>query len=351
MPFFLKLLYFLQTGRTRPETREEVEARLHSDRLWGTKTRRISGIKIILICFFSLAIIAKLVLQAVTGSSFDLDLRTGFSLLYGGAIVLCFIWVLRRLFVWRYGASENAGEFPQSSGCGMVVLIVIGAVSLLTLYKRHSYDASLERKSVPLVDTAPESESEAERADTPADYERQALIARLDELYNGVNSRWRADVAAAGASGKLGEIPPVLDVTAKAPDVWQVRNLARSPACVRLIRVAELPGGRVQRCRLDAATECVEISAGMARQIALAPQDGSPGCREAKLEFRVGTPTLPEPSWWSATALKDFDVPDEASSKPYTNWTAGRLRGEITLLESIPADPNRAARWRRELSR
>ena len=109
MPFFLKLLYFLQTGRTRPETREEEEARLHSDRLWGTKTRRISGIKIILICFFSLAIIAKLFLQAVTGSSFDLDLATSFSLLSVGAIVLCFIWVLRRLFVWRYGVSEIAG--------------------------------------------------------------------------------------------------------------------------------------------------------------------------------------------------------------------------------------------------
>jgi hypothetical protein len=26
------------------------------------------------------------------------------------------------------------------------------------------------------------------------------------------------------------------------------------------------------------------------------------------------------------------------------------LRGEITLLESMPVDPNRAARWRRELA-
>ena len=148
MPFFLKLLYFLQTGRTHPETSEEKEARLSSDRRWGTKSRPISGIKVIIICFCSLAIIASLVLQAVTGSSFDLevtDLLTGFSFLYVGAIVLFFIWILRKLFVWRYGASESAGEFPQSSGCGMVVLIFVGAVGLVTLYIRHSYDASLER--------------------------------------------------------------------------------------------------------------------------------------------------------------------------------------------------------------
>ncbi len=354
MPFFLKLLYFLQTGRTRPETSEEKEARLSSDRRWGTRSGPISGIKIIIICFCSLAIIASLVLQAVTGSSFDLDvtdLLTGFGFLYVGAIVLFFIWILRKLFVWRYGASESAGEFPQSSGCGMVVLTVVGAVGLVTLYIRHSNDASLERKTVPLVATARESEPKAERANNPADYERQALIARLDELYAGLSSRWRADVAVAGASGKLGEIPPMLEVTAKAPDVWQVKNLARSPACVRLIRVAELPGGRLQRCRLDAATECVEISVGRSRQFALAPHDGSPGCREAKLEFRVGTPAFPDPSWWSATALQDFDVPDAASSKPFTHWSAGRLRGEITLLESMPSDPNRAARWQRELSK
>jgi uncharacterized membrane protein len=343
---FLKLWYFLRTGSTRPETWKEEKYRLRRG------IPRIGGIATIFITFCVLAIIAKLVVEGMTGTSFHLSVEglvSGFVWLIFALIALIFIVFLRKLFVWRYGDSESSGEYPGTMGCGMFVFIIIGAVGLLTLYIRHSYEASRKAVVVPLVTADSESGPKAERANTPELVERQALIGKLDDLYAVLNSRWRSDVIGAGASDAPGVTPPMLELTAKSPGRWLVKNLARTPACVRLVRVVELPGKLLQRCRLDTATECVEIGVGTSREISLAPEDGSPGCRDAKLEFRVGTPTLPEPSWWTATALRDLDDPVLALGKSREDWSAARLRSEITLLETMAADPGRAARWRREL--
>lgn len=350
MKFFVKLWYFLRIGRTTPETWDEQRARERR------KEPLIGGFKVILLAFVFLAIVAKLIIESLTGNSFDLSIEgllTGFALMWCAAIVVFFIVILRILFIWRYGEPTQYGEFKPGGGCGTALLIIVGVAGLLTLYIRHSYDNSQDhRTTAPLIVAEPEPGSEpaprVERANVTGSPEQLALIARLDALYADVSARWRADVSAAGASGELGTVPPMLEITARDPDIWQVRNLARSPACVRLVRVAKSASG-LSRCRLDATTECVEVSAGAVRDIALPPHDASPGCREAKLEFRVGTPMLPEPSWWSATALEHLDA-DGSNNKSYWNWPAARMRSEIKLLESMTVDPNRAARWRRELA-
>src|SRR5690349_6282415 len=239
---FLKFLWFLKTGRTHRQTwREERDQQL------GKRGPPIGGFAILFIAFCVLAIIVKLVLAA-SGNDFDLSasgLVQGYALLWIAAAVVLVIVIFRKLFLWRYGeSSSDYGELKPGGGCAVIVLCVVGAMGLLALYIQHSYESSLPARTVPpTVESSSGAESKTPPAEVADSAERQALVARLNELHAGLWARWREDVAYAGASGEFGVTPPMLEVSAQGRNVWNVKNLARSPACVQLVRVSKLPGG------------------------------------------------------------------------------------------------------------
>jgi hypothetical protein len=181
---------------------------------------------------------------------------------------------------------------------------------------------------------------------------RNELVAKVDQLRADARARWRADLVAAGATGAPGVVPPILEVKPKGPGIWQVKNLSPATVCVRLARVSqpEYGKGRWLRCPLDVIQECSEILAGTTRHLTLEVNDRVAGCVSTLLEYEVGTFNQPEPSWWSATALENLDAPDSSPDRAHTKWSLEQLRDEITRLERLLAQADRAARWRRELA-
>jgi hypothetical protein len=202
------------------------------------------------------------------------------------------------------------------------------------------------------AELAVEEAAEAEAAETAAAEARhqdvrEALLARYEELSAVVPARWRDDVMAAGATGKPGEVPPMIRMTPVQRGMWQVTNLIDKPVCVRITRVIE-EDGRRQRCPLDAETQCREIGRKASRRILLYENPSVPACAHGQLEFRVGTAASPEPSWWTRTALEDFDPAAVVDDLRYRKYSIDHLRGEIALFEAMLADRQRATRWRNE---
>jgi hypothetical protein len=179
--------------------------------------------------------------------------------------------------------------------------------------------------------------------------EREALVERLRELDTQTRVRWRQDIDAANAKGPPGLVPPMLQVTQPVPYAWQVANRSDKMVCVSIARVRAAEGAAgYERCPSDNDNTCREIAPGGSRQFAIMRNDQVRACLRSQLEFRVGTPQRPEPSFWSDSALQDFDT---APPKPaaYADLDDTRLRDEIALLEKLLAERDRASRWRREL--
>jgi hypothetical protein len=127
-------------------------------------------------------------------------------------------------------------------------------------------------------------------------------------------------------------------------------RLADRAICVSLQRVARRSSraNDYHRCRLDLET-CRELLPKASHRFQLFTTGNPPACMDAPLEFRVGTPFSPEPSWWSRSALEEFDqrpAPLPLESQPSESWP---LRGNLTLLTGLLAEKTRATRWRREL--
>ena len=130
----------------------------------------------------------------------------------------------------------------------------------------------------------------------------------------------------------------------------RVTNLGKQPVCLRLTRVARnstRPNDLV-RCVLDSET-CREIEPGATHRFQLFRSGNSPDCFHSALEFRVGTPLDPEPTWWSRTALEEFDATARAES-PGSSRTPAEVIAMGDELESLLVESDRAARWRRELA-
>jgi hypothetical protein len=69
----------------------------------------------------------------------------------------------------------------------------------------------------------------------------------------------------------------------------------------------------------------------------------------APLEFRVGTPMDPEPTWWSHSALEDFDAAQPAAPTVASATEKWQLRSDTAELEALLSETSRAAGWSREL--
>jgi len=195
-------------------------------------------------------------------------------------------------------------------------------------------------------------EEEEVRAHSAKDLEmRTRLLESYPALSAAARVRWREDIEAAGANGKPGEIPPMLSVEQTDPGQLLVRNLASSPVCVRIAQVLRGSSPTAwQRCDSDFDQKCRDIGPNGSAKFALHRDDPSPACARGQLEFRVGTPLRPEPSWWSRSALDEFDDHPFAFGDKAGDFSTDQLRGEVAMLHSMIADQDRAARWRRELS-
>jgi hypothetical protein len=174
--------------------------------------------------------------------------------------------------------------------------------------------------------------------------------ARLSDLWGRVLDKWRADINSAQATERTGVIPPMLEVE-EAGAFVRVTNIGKQQICLRLTRVARNSRrpNVVARCILDSET-CREIAPGDTQRFQLFRAGNPPDCYHALLEFRVGTPLDPEPTWWSASALEEFDVLPRPEL-PGELKQSGEIAATTAKLNALLVDGDRAARWKRELAK
>ena len=174
--------------------------------------------------------------------------------------------------------------------------------------------------------------------------------ARLSDLWGRVLDKWRADITSAQATERTGVIPPMLEVE-EAGAFVRVTNIGKKQVCLRLTRVARNSRrpNDVARCMLDSET-CRQIAPGDTQRFQLFRAGNPPDCYHALLEFRVGTPLDPEPTWWSASALEEFDVSPRPELPGELKQT-GEIAATTAKLNALLVDGDRAARWKRELAK
>ncbi len=179
--------------------------------------------------------------------------------------------------------------------------------------------------------------------------EREKAISRLLELTLQTHERWLEDVRIAGAIGFERDPPPMLDIVDEGLHHKKVTNRSTKNVCVKITRVMRHPGSQdYLRCPQDQEADCVQISRGASALFNVHPNARNEACRTGQLEYRVGTPLDPEPSWWSLSALADLDVRASNFKPRYAAMTTRDLRSEILRLEKMLEETDRAERWKRE---
>jgi hypothetical protein len=119
---------------------------------------------------------------------------------------------------------------------------------------------------------------------------------------------------------------------------------------VKLVRVLRQPGSQEYlRCPLDTERECTDIRRGQSATFGLLRHAGNDACQRGALEYRVGTPTKPEPSWWSMSALENGTPRANDFRDRYSRMSTIDLVNERARLEKLMMEPDRAARWARDL--
>ena len=179
--------------------------------------------------------------------------------------------------------------------------------------------------------------------------EREQAVSRLLELTLHTYERWLQDVRTAGAIGFERDPPPMLELVDEGLHQKKVTNLSAKKICVRITRVMRHPGSQdYLRCPQDQGGDCVPISPGASATFTFFPHRNNDACRTGHLEYRVGTPLDPEPSWWSLSALADLDIRASDFEPRYAAMNTMELRSEILRLEKILEETDRAERWKRE---
>jgi hypothetical protein len=178
---------------------------------------------------------------------------------------------------------------------------------------------------------------------------QDAYLARITALNTQVESRWRADVEAAHVYADPGVVPPMLEIHESAHSVTVTNKLTDRAVCVRLQRVARRSqrANDYDRCGLDLEV-CRELLPQASFRFPQYSTGNPETCMKTALEFRVGTPFSPEPSWWSRSALEDFDArppPEPLRTQSSELWP---LRGDERALNALLAERDRSQRWRRE---
>jgi hypothetical protein len=268
------------------------------------------------------------------------------------------IFVLPTVAIYRLFNSFPGVRLPAYALIGVLwglSLIFSGSDSNIRKRTSTSQIAAEELTVEPVDEVVSRPANSAIVVDDPGREQAIALVnqskleaARLPDLTRRVQDKWRADIEAANAFGAVGVVPPMLDVQEAGAHV-RVTNLHRLPVCLRLTRIARnsTRPNDVVRCVLDSET-CRVIAPGGSHRFQLFRSGNSPDCFHSALEYRVGTPLDPEPTWWSRTALEEYDAAPRAESPG-----ASRLPSEIIAmtrkLELQLADTDRARRWREGL--
>ena len=157
---------------------------------------------------------------------------------------------------------------------------------------------------------------------------------QLRMLSADAERRWRANVR----SGADGEVPPMLAVRDLGHEQWQLTNLTGKRVCVKVARVLRTPGtDRYQRCEFDQKQECSILAPGRTATRELIGAETSDPCGRGILEYRVGTPLQPESSWWSISALQDYDENPPDLNPWIDKLSMQSLRDEIARVEKILA--------------
>jgi len=242
-------------------------------------------------------------------------------------------------------------------GIGTILAAVVIGVIWLTVGRPHRhpdhYDRAYERAHARETRANLErmqsdrEKRQAQEAVQAAQY--QAYLQQTAALIAQVEAKWRADVEAAGVSGALGAVPPMLAVEEHTNYVIVTNKLADRAVCVQLQRVSRRSqkGNDYDRCRLD-LDRCRELQPRASLHFQQYRTGNPPDCANTPLEYRVGGPFAPEPTWWTRTALEDFDArpPPEPLRRGSTeSWP---LRGNEQKLRQLLEETDRATRWRRE---
>ncbi len=226
-----------------------------------------------------------------------------------------------------------------------ILLVLISGLGALM-----ATTSGCSKKQAVTAPTATEEAPPPPRQENPQPSASDIEAARLSELWGRVLDTWRADIKAAQAFERTGVIPPMLEVE-EAGAFVRVTNIGRKPICLRLTRVARnsTRPNDVARCMLD-SENCREIAPGAEQRFQLFRAGNPPDCYHALLEFRVGTPLDPEPTWWSASALEEFDVTPRPQL-PGQLSQPGERAAMTERLNALLAETDRATRWRRELAK
>ncbi len=235
------------------------------------------------------------------------------------------------------------------------IFAVIGATGYHFAMQRAKADAETAERAHRAAESARQAEQKAAvsmetaraNAKVRESQQRTDYAAQLASLRTEAHQRWRADVEAAGVWGTEGVVPPMLVVRDLGNTQTRVTNLASKTVCVGLARVLRKPGTDVyERCPHDIGRRCIGIRSGGYADIPLYPDPTTRACAAGLLEYRVGTPLEPEPTWWSRSALDDFDRHPPDPNPARTSLQTLQMRGEIALLEKMLAETDRATRWR-----
>ena len=130
----------------------------------------------------------------------------------------------------------------------------------------------------------------------------------------------------------------------------ELSNKGAAAVCVNAARVELDAAGRViGRCWL-AARHCQVIPAGETRRLKTYLITSPTACAARQVEFRVGSMMDPEPSWWTDTALREFDARPPGTGRFLDNMPVEMLKAERAYLQGLLGAADRDARWRRELA-
>jgi hypothetical protein len=203
---------------------------------------------------------------------------------------------------------------------------------------------------VEAVHAAPMAEAPSRPRVISADDEnRLELVEELEALATKVARKWRLDVANAKAHGPLGQLPPMLAMTLLRDGEVELTNKGAVNVCVNAARVELNKAGQIfGRCWL-AARHCQVIPAGETRRLKTYLPTTPTACAARQVEFRVGSMLDPEPSWWTDTALQEFDAQPPGTGRFLDNMPIEMLKAERAYLLGLMGTDDRDARWLREL--
>jgi hypothetical protein len=222
-------------------------------------------------------------------------------------------------------------------------LCLLCGVGALVLYLRRGYEEAL----APVAGRAPvaSTESESQAAERLAATHRASLELRWRKARSIAVEKWRADLLTANAIGEIGAAPPMLRVHETGTQV-QLTNRGAEPLCVALSRVTRPDTDAVQRCRIG-PERCSLVKPGATIRLQILRNGATEACQNAAFEYRVGNVDFPEPSWWSRSAINEFDdPPHDIGYKDDAD-----LQADIARFEATVEDADRAARWRRDIAR